>query len=250
MISFNDITVTFHTGKDEFTAVKAVNFAVPEGGTVALLGPSGCGKSTLLQCAAGLITDFAGEIKIGGEAVSPKKHSIGFVPQNYGLLPWKTVEENIRLAWEVKCKNTPLDTNRLHDLMMRLGLETMAGRYPHELSGGQQQRASLARVFFLRPDILLLDEPFSALDAITREEMQDEFLKLWHQQAVTTVLVTHYVDEALYLGQKIIVLTKAPGRILKIIDNPLFDSKDARQNERFFALSLELRKYLQKGREL
>ena len=136
------------------------------------------------------------------------------------------------------------------DLIDSLGLNKLLNRYPKELSGGQQQRVSLARAFALKADLLLMDEPFSALDAITREEMQDVFINLWQQQNVTTVLVTHYVEEALYLGQKIVVMTATPGKVYKIIDNPLFADKNFRDREEFVQLSKQLRIYLKKaGRE-
>ena len=128
-----------------------------------MIGPSGCGKSTLLKVIAGLIKDFEGEALINGRQVDTKAVTIGFMPQNYGLLPWRTAEENIRLGCRIKGKWQQKDEQRLRELTSLLGLEGLLKRYPHELSGGQQQRVSLARVFLLRPDILLMDEPFSAL---------------------------------------------------------------------------------------
>ena len=130
--------------------------------------------------------------------------------------------------------------------MRQLGIEGLGHRYPVELSGGQQQRVALARVFALQPDVLLMDEPFSALDAITREEMQDIFLKLWHKFNVSTIFVTHYVEEALYLGQRIAILSANSGNISMIWDNPLFGGKDIRQNPEFFEMSLKLRNTIKK----
>lgn len=208
-------------------ALEDVSLSVPHGGTCAIIGPSGCGKSTLLRILAGIAFNYDGEVSFAGAPVDTKRHTIGFIPQNYGLLPWKTVRENVRLSWRVKHPNEPVPPDE-KQMLLRLGISAeLLSRFPHEISGGQQQRASLARAFLLRPDILLMDEPFSALDAITREEMQEVFLELWRAQGVTTVLVTHYVEEALYLGQTIVVLSSAPGHICAVMDNPLFACREA-----------------------
>ena len=213
-------------GKGRVTALEDVHLAVPKGGTCAIIGPSGCGKSTLLRILAGIAHNYEGEVRIAGAPVNPKALSIGFIPQNYGLLPWKTVRDNIRLSWRVKYPETPVPEGE-ETLLARLGIGSgLLHRFPRELSGGQQQRASLARAFLLRPDILLMDEPFSALDAITREEMQDVLLELWRAQAVTAVIVTHDVGEALYLGRSIIVLSPAPGRVVSVTENPFFARRE------------------------
>jgi ABC-type nitrate/sulfonate/bicarbonate transport system, ATPase component len=217
--------------------------AVPTGGTCAIIGPSGCGKSTLLKVTAGIIKDYEGTVEINGQKIMPARQKIGFIPQNYGLLPWRTVAENIALASKLKNKGKT-DAVALSGLMELLGLAGLGNRYPGELSGGQQQRVSLARAFFLQPDVLLMDEPFSALDAITREEMQDVFLALWEKYAVSTMIVTHYVEEAIYLGQTIIVLSANPGRVYRIIENPLFGGRDLRQQKAFFEMGRELRNLL------
>ena len=186
----------------------------------------------------------SGCVTIAGEKADPKKSCIGFMPQNYGLLPWQTVRENIVLGCRIRHtwhKGRAEDEARLLHFMEALHIRGLADRYPHELSGGQQQRVSLARAFLLQPDILLMDEPFSALDAITREEMQDVFLGLWHEQHTTTLLVTHYVEEALYLGQKIVLMAANPGRIARVFDNPLSGSRERRSSQAFFEMSRTLR---------
>ncbi len=204
------------------TVLEDVSLSVPRGGTCAIIGPSGCGKSTLLRILAGIAFNYEGEVSLADEPIDPKRHAVGFIPQNYGLLPWKTVRDNIRLSWRVKHPETPVPTGE-EEMLSRLGVGSeLLPRFPKELSGGQQQRASLARAFLLQPDVLLMDEPFSALDAITREEMQEVFFDLWRTQSVTTVIVTHYVEEALYLGQIIVVLSSAPGRVCTVMRNPLF----------------------------
>ncbi|KHM52947.1 ABC transporter ATP-binding protein [Anaerovibrio lipolyticus] len=246
MISIENLSVNYKSDSDVYTAISGINLTIPEGGTLAVIGPSGCGKSTLLKAIAGLIPEYEGTIKINGDEVNPKKQTIGFMPQNYGLLPWRTVIDNIRLGMKIKRAPELLDRKVLKKLMRQLGIEGLGHRYPTELSGGQQQRVALARVFALQPDVLLMDEPFSALDAITREEMQDIFLKLWQKNNVSTIFVTHYVEEALYLGQRIAILSASSGNINRIVDNPLFGGKDIRQNPEFFEMSLKLKNSIKK----
>lgn len=246
MISIENLSVNYKSDSDVYTAISGINLTIPEGGTLAVIGPSGCGKSTLLKAVAGLIPEYEGTIKINGDELNPKKQTIGFMPQNYGLLPWRTVIDNIRLGMKIKRAPELLDRKVLKKLMRQLGIEGLGHRYPAELSGGQQQRVALARVFALQPDVLLMDEPFSALDAITREEMQDIFLKLWQKNNVSTIFVTHYVEEALYLGQRIAILSASSGNINRIVDNPLFGGKDIRQNPEFFEMSLKLKNSIKK----
>jgi NitT/TauT family transport system ATP-binding protein len=244
MIEIKDLSVVYQSSQETYTALKDIHLSMPMGGTCALIGPSGSGKSTLLKVMAGIITNFTGTVEIDGQAVSPTRQKIGFIPQNYGLLPWKNVYENICLGLKIKNKQAKIDKNSVDFIMKQLGIDGLGQRYPGELSGGQQQRVSLARAFLLKPDLLLMDEPFSALDAITREEIQDLFLEVWKKHAVSTVLVTHYVEEAVYLGQKIVILSTEPGRISKIIDNPLFGEVDIRNKREFFELSLQLRNFI------
>lgn len=240
-IEVEDLTVRYGGGE----ALHAARFSVPAGGTCAVIGPSGCGKSTLLKALAGLVRPDAGAARIGGQSASPSAQCIGYIPQNYGLLPWRTARENIALS--AKVRRGAVDEAELAALVERLGLRGLEARYPAELSGGQRQRVGLGRVFLLRPDVLLLDEPFSALDAITREEMQDVFLAMHRAHAVTTVLVTHYVEEAVYLGQTIVMLSPGPGTVRRVVDNPLMGLAGVRQTEAFFARCRELRGWIQEA---
>ncbi len=239
-INISHLTVSYQKNKENLPVLSDVSLAVPSGTVCAVIGPSGCGKSTMLKVAAGLIKEYEGQVTVGGKPLDTRKMTIGFMPQSYGLLPWRTVAENIRLGRKVKGLWQESDEEKLKVLASRLGLEGLLSRYPRELSGGQQQRVSLARVFLLQPDILLMDEPFSALDAITREEMQDVFRELWQQESITTILVTHYVEEALYLGGQIAVMDGG-GKISELIDNPAGDSLLRRSDEKFFRLGRELR---------
>ncbi|MDF2875212.1 MAG: btuD 2 [Sporomusa sp.] len=236
--------MTYETSEARYTALKDINLELAAGETCAIIGPSGCGKSTLLKILAGIITDFEGTVEINGQPVMPKTQIIGFIPQNYGLLPWKNVYENICLGFKIKHKKQADYEADLTSLIQLLGLGGLEYRYPGELSGGQQQRVALARAFLLKPDLLLMDEPFSALDAMTREEIQNVFLSVWRKHSVSTVLVTHQMEEAVYLGRKIVILAAAPGKVSKIVDNPLFGVDDVREHKDFFQLCVELRKMI------
>mgnify|MGYP000865477733 FL=1 len=244
MIDLQHLSYSYSVDKKCMQVLHDINMHVEKGEICSVIGPSGCGKSTLLKIIAGLLHDYDGTAMIDGVPVDPKRQRVGFMPQNYGLLPWKTVRENVELGGRIRHER--VRDNETASMMQRLGIDVFSERYPKELSGGQQQRVGLARAFLLRPDVLLMDEPFSALDAITREEMQEVFLSLWHEQHVTTVLVTHYVEEALYLGQRIVILADAPGRIAEVLDNPLFGCIDQRNKVEFFRMSCYLREQIKK----
>ena len=221
--------------------LRGIDLDIAPGEGCVILGPSGSGKSTLLRVGAGLLHPTSGQVTCGGAPLDPRTLRIGFLPQNYGLLAWKTVRENILLAAEIKGVRRDEDAERLDALVDELGLGDLLTRYPHELSGGQQQRGGLARVFFLAPDLLLMDEPFSALDAITREAMQEVFLSLRRKYAVTTLLVTHYVEEALMLADRIAVMRGKPGRIVEVIDNAFVGDTARRGSPAFSAMGQTLR---------
>lgn len=244
MIRIKDLSVAYEARNSNNVALKNITLELAAGETCAIIGPSGCGKSTLLKVLAGIIKKFEGTVEINGQAVRPQKQKIGFIPQNYGLLPWKNIYENIRLGIKIKNKQSSEQEQNQAAMMQLLGLGGLERRYPGELSGGQQQRVALARAFLLQPDLLLMDEPFSALDAMTREEIQNVFLQVWRKHSVSTMLVTHHVEEAVYLGRKIVILSASPGRVSKIIDNPLFGIDGIRNQQEFFQLSIELRKMI------
>ena len=246
MICVESLSAFYDTADGRNVVLENVDLSVEPGSICAIIGPSGCGKSTLLKILAGLVKSYEGSVRVAGAAVDPAQLSIGFIPQSYGLLPWRTVGENIRLSRKVKHPKEPIPQAEEERLLARLGLGAeLLPRYPGEISGGQQQRASLARAFLLRPDLLLMDEPFSALDAITREEMQELFFELWRERGITTVFVTHYVEEALYLGQTIIVLSAAPGKVKAVLGNPFFARREA--SEAFAAQVEKLRGWLRGG---
>ena len=244
MIRIKDLHIAYEARGARYDVLRGINLELSAGETCAIIGPSGCGKSTLLKVLAGIIKKYEGTVEINGQPVMPHKQTIGFIPQNYGLLPWKTISENIRLGVKIKNKNDSQNEQNQAAMIQLLGLSGLEQRFPGELSGGQQQRVALARAFLVQPDLLLMDEPFSALDAMTREEIQNVFLQVWRQHSVSTILVTHHVEEAVYLGRKIVILSAAPGTVSKIIENPLFGLEDVRNHQEFFQLCIELRKMI------
>ena len=241
MIEIANLSVTYDREHETpYEALDRVSLTVPKGTVCAVLGPSGCGKSTLIKTVAGLLHPASGTVTMDGAPLDPHRVTIGFMPQNYGLLPWRTALSNVLLGQRIRKQDVQAARARAGELFTQLGIAGLEDRFPKELSGGQQQRGALARAFLLAPDLLLMDEPFSALDAITREEMQDVFLTLWREAQTTTVLVTHYVEEALYLGRTI-VLMRAGGTIAETIDNPLFGREGLRDDPAYFALARQLR---------
>ena len=240
----DNVSCVYDGGKVK--VIENISFSVSSGTVLVIIGPSGSGKSTLLKTIAGIEKASFGKIFLNGEILSQKDKKIGFVPQNYGLFPWCTVEENILLGVKIKNKINEKVILKMNNLMENLGILEFKNRYPKELSGGQQQRVSLARAFLLEADALLMDEPFSALDAITREETQNIFLNLWEKQKLLTILVTHDVEEALYLGKNIIVLSKN-GRILENLQNPFFGNREQIYDKDFIEMRKKIRELIQKA---
>jgi len=214
-IELRDVAHAFRARNGEpLQALDGVDLTVPGGGIVALIGPNGSGKSTLLRVAAGLLAPARGEILLDGARVTGPDPRIGLVFQEPRLLPWRSAADNITYPLELAGWPRERRDQRLGELLELVGLDTDAtGARPAELSGGQQQRAALARSLALQPDVLLLDEPFSALDALTRERFDLELLSLWERTAPTIVLVTHSIPEAIVVADRVVVLTARPGRV-------------------------------------
>jgi NitT/TauT family transport system ATP-binding protein len=205
-------------------ACKDISFALEQREFLALIGPSGCGKSTLLHIAAGLSSPTSGTVRLKGEAVTAPRPEMMYVFQQYtkSIFPWKTVLENVCLGIKYR-SNTPRNGIEAvaREQLKVVGLTAYADYYPYQLSGGMQQRVAIARALARRPDILLMDEPFSALDAMMRVELQDLLLTLWKDFGLTILFVTHDLDEALYLAQRVIMLTASPGQVAEVVDVPL-----------------------------
>ncbi len=202
-----------------------LSFSLPAGETLSVIGPSGCGKSTLLYLLAGLTRPDAGTVSLGGPARD--KRRISFILQDYGLFPWKTVEENLALPLELQGVAAPGRGKAVADMLEELGLAGLEERYPAQLSGGQRQRVAIGRALITNPEILLMDEPFSSLDALTREHLQSVVLSLWQRHRPTCVLVTHNVPEAVFLGKKVMVMRGHPVRNVLWLDNPCFGEPEA-----------------------
>jgi ABC-type nitrate/sulfonate/bicarbonate transport system ATPase subunit len=219
-------------------ALEGATLTVAAGEMVALVGPSGCGKSTLLRLLAGLDAPNTGELWAGPERITAPTAERGLVFQDPNLFPWLTVRRNIQAG--LVARGVLRERRHEVDELMRLvGLEAFANAYPHQLSGGMAQRAALARALVNHPKVLLLDEPLGALDAFTRMRMQDEVLRLWRARGTTMLLVTHDIDEAIYMSDRIVIMTPRPGRIERVIDVPLDRPRD-RNDPRFLALRSEI----------
>jgi NitT/TauT family transport system ATP-binding protein len=205
----------------DFNALAGINLDVKAGEFVSIVGPSGCGKSTLLDLLGGLTAPSAGRILIDGKPIKGPALDRGIVFQQYALFPWKSALRNVEFGLEVKGVAKAERTRIARHFLDMVGLAEFANRYPHELSGGMKQRVAIARSLAYDPQVLLMDEPFAALDAQTREALQEELLRIWGKSGKTIVFITHGIEEAIYLGQRVAVMSARPGRIKAILDIPL-----------------------------
>jgi NitT/TauT family transport system ATP-binding protein len=215
-IAIRDVQISYPSrrGGDDFVAVENIDLEVAEGEFVTIVGPSGCGKSTLLLAIDGLVAPSRGEVSVGGHTVTAPGQDRAMVFQEFGLLPWRTVLGNVQFGMELAKEDAKASEQRAQELIELVGLSGFERHHPHELSGGMRQRVGIARALAVRPDVLLMDEPFGALDAQTREIMAGELLKIWGIERKTVLFVTHGIDEAVYLADRVIVMSKSPGRII------------------------------------
>jgi NitT/TauT family transport system ATP-binding protein len=226
-ISVNNLNKIYTKKKSSAThALSDINFNIKKGEFVSILGPSGCGKTTLLNILAGLLSKSAGSAKIAGREVLKPLKEVGMVFQAPTLLPWRTIKENIMVPVEVQKLDKSYHSKRADELIKMVGLVGFEDKYPHELSGGMQQRAGICRALVHEPAVLLMDEPFGALDALTREYMNLELLRIWKDSGQTIVFVTHSITEAVFLSDRVIVLSPRPGRIAEIVDIPIKRPRD------------------------
>jgi len=219
-IQIEGVRKVYQTGKNEVEAISHVSFSVQQGEFVAILGPSGCGKSTLLMMCAGLEPTTSGTISIGGTPVTAPRRRVGVMFQDSTLLPWKTVTENILFPARIQKLPLAEHRERAKNLIQMVGLAGFEDKKPHQLSGGMRQRVAICRALVADPDILLMDEPFSALDAMTRDEMNDALLDIWDRYRKTGLFVTHSIREAVYLADRVLVMTRRPAMVVEDLKIP------------------------------
>ncbi len=238
-ITISGVNKIFQTGDKEVVALQNIELTIPRGQFVCLLGPSGCGKSTLLNAVAGFSAPTSGSITADGKTVSSPGPDRGMVFQEYALFPWMTVEQNIRFGLEIKGMAKAEIETRVTSLLNKFGLIDFRLRFPKDLSGGMRQRVAIARILALDSPIMLMDEPFGALDALTRRNLQDELLRIWSELHKTVLFVTHSIEEAIYLADRIVVMTYRPGTVKRDILVDLPRLRDPSSAE-FNALKREL----------
>ncbi|PHR29835.1 MAG: ABC transporter ATP-binding protein [Desulfotalea sp.] len=261
MISLEDLSFSHGDGGDIF---KNFNLTIEPGESWTVIGPSGCGKTTLLFLVAGLKKPLGGIVRVGGEKIQRPRPSTGLVLQDHGLLPWATIYENTRLGLKIRHyygadgKHSPVDVefdrekeeDRVHHWLSWLGIDHLKDMYPSQLSRGQRQRAAIARTLVLEPDLLLMDEPFSALDAPIREELQKVMNSFHKQSRLTSLTVTHDIEEAVVLGEKILVLSESCNSQAQVIDNHLFAAMDERNSPEFRKKCAQLHEILSGQRQI
>ena len=213
-LDLRDVSKSYSVDGRRLDALSHVNLHVRPGEFISIVGPSGCGKSTILRLVIGLDTEYGGDILLDGKRIAGTSLDRGIVFQDHRLLPWLTLEKNVDLALENAGLHPAERRRRVEENIALVGLQGFESVYPHQLSGGMAQRAAIARALASRPEILLLDEPLGALDALTRLRLQEELVRIWRAEGVTMILVTHDVDEAIYLSDRVVVMASGPGRIL------------------------------------
>jgi NitT/TauT family transport system ATP-binding protein len=212
-VQIKSVGKIFRTGEREIVALDGIDLTIAPGEFVCLLGPSGCGKSTLLNAIAGFAPPTSGSVSANGHPVTGPGPDRAMVFQEYALFPWMTVEANVAFGLQLKGTSPDAIRERVHSLLQQFGLAEFRDRFPKDLSGGMRQRVAIARVLAIDPPMLLMDEPFGALDALTRRNLQDELLRIWSELKKTVVFVTHGIEEAIYLADRVVVMTYRPGRV-------------------------------------
>jgi NitT/TauT family transport system ATP-binding protein len=243
MIDVRDVVVEYGRKTTAVRAVDGVSLSVAPGESLALIGPSGCGKSSLLFAMAGLVRPAGGAITVNGEALTRPRHEIALILQNAGLLPWKTVWQNANLSLLLGNEYPRVTARAVLD---ELGLGEVRNRYPSELSEGMKRRVGVARALSTSPNVMLMDEPLASLDTLTKERIQDLFLRLWKRHAFALVLVTHDIEEAAFLGQRVAVLSDRPAKIKEFVENPAMGELNYRGTAAFAETARRLRAALER----
>lgn len=251
VVEARDVNLVFQTTDGPVQALKDVALSIARGEFVSFIGPSGCGKTTFLRCVAALETPTSGTLTVNGMTPDEARRAraYGYVFQAAGLYPWRTIAGNIRLPLEIMGFSRSEQDQRVDRVLKLVDLEGFGRKYPWQLSGGMQQRASIARALAFDADILLMDEPFGALDEIVRDRLNEELLKLWARTGKTTLFVTHSIPEAVFLSTKIVVMSPRPGRITDVIDSPLPRERplDIRESSAFLGVAHRVREGLRAG---
>ncbi|WP_282168501.1 ABC transporter ATP-binding protein [Ruegeria atlantica] len=251
VIEARQLDLTFQTNDGPIHALKDVNLTVDKGEFVSFIGPSGCGKTTFLRCIAALETPTGGTLTVNGMTPDEarRNRAYGYVFQAAGLYPWRTIAKNIKLPLEIMGYSATEQDERVRNVLELVDLEGFGGKFPWQLSGGMQQRASIARALAFDADILLMDEPFGALDEIVRDHLNEQLLALWARTEKTIGFVTHSIPEAVYLSTKIVVMSPRPGRITDVIDSPLPKERplDIRDTPEFIEVAHRVREGLRAG---
>jgi len=249
VVSIQSLSKVF--GKGGVTALQDIGLEVERGEFVSLIGPSGCGKSTLLRIVGDLISPSAGTVTVNGKtaAQARRDRDYGMVFQAPVLFDWRTVEDNVKLPLEILGQDAATRTARAREMLELVELGDFLKHHPYQLSGGMQQRVAIARALAFQPSILLMDEPFGALDEMTRERMNSEVLRIWEQTGTTILFVTHSIPEAVFLSSRVVVMSPRPGRITKVIeiDLPRPRNEDTRETRRYFELVTQVREALRRG---
>lgn len=220
-ISVREATKVYVTERGRTVSLDRVSLDIARGEFITLVGPSGCGKSTMLNLIGGLLMPSSGQVLVDGKPVSGPGPDRGVIFQQYALFPWLTAQQNVEFGLRLQGLDKAGRAERARHYLKLVGLQDFAHALPKELSGGMKQRCAIARAYAVNPSLLLMDEPFGALDALTRVQMQDELLSTWQQERKTIVFITHDVDEAVYLASRVVVMSPRPGRISEVIDVPL-----------------------------
>ena len=242
-LSVEGVSLVYPTSRGPLTALQQLSFGVAPGEFVSVLGPSGCGKSTLLKLVSGLLRPAEGRLALAGRTIDGPRADVGIVFQQPTLLPWKRVIDNVLVPIRARGGSVAEHHDKAMSLLELVGLSAFARHYPQELSGGMQQRVGIARALLAEPNLLLMDEPFAALDAMTRESMMDELLHIWQRSGKTVLFITHSIPEAVYLSDRVLVMSPRPGRIVDSvpIDLPRPRSVETMAAARFGELCNELR---------
>ncbi len=248
-VEVQNLNITYKQRGKKIEAAKNINFEILAGEFCVIIGPSGCGKSSLLYVLSGLLEPEQGEVLIEGLPLVSRRNDTSLILQEYGLLPWKTVEQNVALGLLIRGDSRKKANEKAHLTLKNLGILDLAKRFPAQLSGGQRQRVAIARSLVLQPRLLLMDEPFSSLDALTREGSQNFLLNIWRGSPISILLVTHSIEEAVYMGQRIFVMSPNPGTITHIVNNPLAADDSYRGKNEFHSSCTKLRELLQKAHQ-